>query len=620
MFLERFKKSEEVNTETEVIEEIVVEEKPEAEVEAAPEVEATSAVEEEPVTDEATEDKKEESEVEEAKAEDELEVVEEEEKAEEESEAEEEAETEGEPEAEVEEEPKAEEELVVEEEPVVEELAEEKIEEAPVLEELTEAAPAEATEYMDEDAVEESKSKIPAKKIALISLASLMGLLLVAYLGMSAYFSQCFYYGTIIDGRDYSWKQVEDVEDDQEDIVEDYELVIVQITGEESILTSEAAGIEYSEQDEIQSILKSQNPFLWPTMLWDTFVYETTIVIEYEEEEVAQAVADLDCMNVFQMIAPTDAYAAVVGDAYEAISQEYGTELDSDAVVENVIKALVNLDASMDLLETGCYVEADVTTESEELLELIDNLNYYATATITYEEGFVCDASTISEWLIINDDNSVSLDEEKITEYVAGLAEEYNTVGTTRTFISGSGEEVEVSGGTYGWTVDQDEEVALIIESLNAGEATEREIEYSRRAITHDDVDWGDTYTEIDLTNQKVYYILEGEVVVEGDIVTGDVSDGNATPQGVYGLTYKTTNAVLRGTQYADGTYAYESPVSYWMPFNGGIGMHDASWRSSFGGTIYQYNGSHGCINMNYSTAQAIYSYISAGDPIICHY
>lgn len=572
MFWEKINKSkEEPNTEIEVLEEIVVEEVAEDSTEA--EEAEEESIEEAPVV----EDSPEAEEVTEASTE--------------------------------------------EDSPVTEESTEEPTEPAPTLEDAPEATPAEEiTEDTDEDVVEESKRKIPMKKIALISLASFAGVLLLAYLGVSVYFSQCFYYGTIIDGTDYSWKQVEDVEDDQEDIVEAYELVIVQITGEESILTSEAAGIEYVEQDEIQTILESQNPFLWPTMLWETFTYETTIAIEYEEEEVAQAVADLDCMNTFQMIAPSDAYAAVVEDAYEAISQEYGTELDSDAVVENVIISLVNLDASMDLLETGCYVEADVTTESAELLELIDNLNYYATATITYEEGFVCDASTISEWLIINDDYSVSLDEEKITEYVAGLAEEYNTVGTTRTFISGSGEEVEVSGGTYGWTVDQDEEVALIIESLNAGEATEREIEYSRRAITHDDVDWGDTYTEIDLTNQKVYYILEGEVVVEGDIVTGDVSDGNATPQGVYGLTYKTTNAVLRGTQYADGTYAYESPVSYWMPFNGGIGMHDASWRSSFGGTIYQYNGSHGCINMNYSTAQAIYSYISAGDPIICHY
>ena len=118
---------------------------------------------------------------------------------------------------------------------------------------------------------------------------------------------------------------------------------------------------------------------------------------------------------------------------------------------------------------------------------------------------------------------------------------------------------------------------------------------------------------EIDLTHQHLYLYWKGELVLETDFVSGDVADGNTTPGGLYRLTYKTTDAVLRGA-------TYETPVKYWMPFNGNIGMHDATWRNQFGGEIYLTNGSHGCINLPLDKAQAIYGYVSTGFPIICYY
>ena len=82
---------------------------------------------------------------------------------------------------------------------------------------------------------------------------------------------------------------------------------------------------------------------------------------------------------------------------------------------------------------------------------------------------------------------------------------------------------------------------------------------------------------------------------------------------------YKEKDRILRGKKLPDGTYEYESPVSYWMPFNGGIGLHDASWRGKFGGQIYRTNGSHGCINMPVREAAIVYEHAYAGIPVICH-
>ena len=109
-----------------------------------------------------------------------------------------------------------------------------------------------------------------------------------------------------------------------------------------------------------------------------------------------------------------------------------------------------------------------------------------------------------------------------------------------------------------------------------------------------------------------MFFYKEGKLVVESDFVSGNESRGWSTPAGVYPLTYKQRNATLKGENYA-------TPVSYWMPFNGGIGLHDANWRSKFGGTIYQNSGSHGCVNLPPDKAAALYDLVYTGIPVICY-
>ena len=101
--------------------------------------------------------------------------------------------------------------------------------------------------------------------------------------------------------------------------------------------------------------------------------------------------------------------------------------------------------------------------------------------------------------------------------------------------------------------------------------------------------------------------------MMESDFVSGNSAKGYDTPAGVYSITYKQRDATLKGENY-------ETPVSYWMPFNKNIGMHDATWRGSFGGTIYLTSGSHGCVNLPLNMAAAIYEYVSTGFPVVCYY
>ncbi|MFR2849244.1 MAG: L,D-transpeptidase [Hungatella hathewayi] len=117
---------------------------------------------------------------------------------------------------------------------------------------------------------------------------------------------------------------------------------------------------------------------------------------------------------------------------------------------------------------------------------------------------------------------------------------------------------------------------------------------------------------EINLTAQHLFFYKDGKLLVESDFVSGNSSKGYDTPPGAYPITYKERNATLKGEDY-------RTPVDYWMPFNGNIGMHDAGWRSSFGGNIFKTSGSHGCVNLPPSVAKTIYENIEAGMPVLCY-
>ena len=118
---------------------------------------------------------------------------------------------------------------------------------------------------------------------------------------------------------------------------------------------------------------------------------------------------------------------------------------------------------------------------------------------------------------------------------------------------------------------------------------------------------------------QHMWYYKNGSLVVDAPFVSGCIKEKTGTIVGTYTLQYKERNAMLRGGNENEGT-DYESEVSFWMPFFNGYGLHDATWRNEFGGTIYKTNGSHGCINLPYSKAEILFNNISPGCTIVVFY
>ena len=202
------------------------------------------------------------------------------------------------------------------------------------------------------------------------------------------------------------------------------------------------------------------------------------------------------------------------------------------------------------------------------------------------------------------------------------MCNQYNTAGKVRTITTPTGKTAQVSGGGYGWKVDRDGEYETLVNNIKSGEAVEREPVYSQTAASHGAQDFGTTYLEVDLTTQHMWYIVDGAVKLEADVVTGIPVPERVTPQGTYTILEKMRNKTLRGDKKPDGTYEYETPVEYWMRVTWtGIGFHDAKWQTAFGGELYKTRkGSHGCINMPPALAGQLYDMLQVGCPVVIHY
>ena len=74
-----------------------------------------------------------------------------------------------------------------------------------------------------------------------------------------------------------------------------------------------------------------------------------------------------------------------------------------------------------------------------------------------------------------------------------------------------------------------------------------REPAYEKTAASHAAQDWGTTYLEVDLSAQHMWYIVNGAIALETDVVTGLPDAKHATPAGVYSILYTEPDSKLIG-------------------------------------------------------------------------
>lgn len=337
-----------------------------------------------------------------------------------------------------------------------------------------------------------------------------------------------------------------------------------------------------------------------------------------------------------------DAYVDLSTEEFKIVAEVQGNNIDYDVLTDKITDLIAKDQFTLEYIASEFYAKPKVTADSQEIKDRQEFCKKYLTSKVTYIMGKdevkippedlekIYDIEIVESGGTPSDSEQeeaaestekITINEDAVRDFVKKFAKEYNTLGKTREFTSLSGRKIKVSGGDYGWALSVDKETKQLIKDLKSGEEVKREPKWLMTGFVdyNKDDDVGNTYVEVSLAEQHLWYFKDGEKLVDCPVVTGNVLAGYNTPAGTFSLSYKQRGATLKGNN-ADGS-TYESPVSYWMPFYGNYGMHDAPWRGSFGGSIYRGNGSHGCVNMPVSSAKTLFNNLAdKGVPVIVHW
>ncbi len=439
--------------------------------------------------------------------------------------------------------------------------------------------------------------------------------LLSAYLLTAAFFYERMMPGTYVNGIDVSLISRSEVERFMNaHSVSDYCLTVTDIHGADTAIKAE--DIDLREQYHTET-LAWQNPLLFPLYMWTGSSMTVPYDIVFDAEKLTALVQEkLLTPGDAGYTAPRNAYVSdyIYGSGYIMVPPEDGDTPIPEKVQAAVKDAVYAESAALNLQEADCYEKAEIREDDPELLQLLAKKQSEVSAVITYQFGSetrVVNSDTYYPWLTVHEDGTKELDKAAVRAYVDALKAETDTAGTTRNFVTADGRTVQVTG-PFGYKMSAKKETEQLMADILSGEQITREPVYTRVGVQRDAPEYGSSYVEVDLTKQKVYLFVDGQQILETDCVTGNARRRMNTPEGIYSMTYKTKNATLRGPGYA-------THVNYWMPFNKGIGLHDATWRSKFGGEIYARSGSHGCVNLPLEAAKTIYEYVGKGFPVICH-
>jgi len=346
----------------------------------------------------------------------------------------------------------------------------------------------------------------------------------------------------------------------------------------------------------------------------------------YDADKFAAAVtaanmADARVENVDATLAYDDA-----AKNYSITPEVQGTKLQ-DADLQNLVKSAVDKAVSVHRLTkdltisvpSDIYIKPNVLSTDTDLNDQMNAYNSFDKAKITYlygDQSETIDWNTIKDWVFIEDHQGM-LSEEKLREYVTTIGQKYNTKYYQRDFQTSLGTTVTIpeNMNEYGYLVDEEGEYQQLLSDIQSNTEVQREPVYSDAGIGRsgqNDLSAG--YVEVNITQQHLWFYKNGQLVVESGVVTGCVAKKNETQTGVYPIAYKESPATLIPSNETNGT-----PVQYWMPFYDGQGLHDASWRTDFGGQIYQTNGSHGCVNLPPDVAKTIFENADTGTPVILY-
>lgn len=480
--------------------------------------------------------------------------------------------------------------------------------------------------------MEDTKEKVGKKKniisLLVVLTVSVIAFLAVFYIWKMNFYKTHFLPNTYVNGVACSELDAASVAEILKADVSEYALTVLgrNEQGEQTelgVIAAKDMGLKRKDDlTEVQELLEQQDERGWLLAVLSKQEHNLSVVhvTEFDEDALKKCVMQWEAFDEASMIAPVDAYISEYKEELKGcaiIPEVSGTQLDVDMAISSIEALILSGGDCIDLVEQNCYLSPSVLATDEKLIATWEKLNKWLGTSVTYDWNtfeVIVDGSVIESWIIIEDGKPV-LDEEAVAAFVAKNASEYDTYGKSHKFITTLGVELTLPTGGFGWKTDREAVTQELISYIMEGTVTETKPIYSNTAPRHGMDDIGNSYVEADLSNQHLYLYYNGELVFETDFVSGAMNSTPdcISPAGIFDITYKTANRVLRGADY-------EQFVYYWMPFYGNYGMHDATWRWQFGGEIFKTDGSHGCLNLPLDSAAVIYNYIYTGYPVICYY
>lgn len=464
----------------------------------------------------------------------------------------------------------------------------------------------------------------------------LLGTVLAVIAGVYAagclYFSKHYQANTFLDGKDVSYMTPTEASKEIKKACSQKRIHIR--SGENTyILFGHDIGLSFRDPARAAEkvFVDQPEPYKWPA----SFISERRIELKgrysLDAGRFVKRLYGMPFMRRENMKSPENAYISKASDGkgFIIIKETRGSMINRFAVchdaAEKIMAGRFNIDTSE---APHALVLPDILSSSPELASSLKTLNNAVTGRIIYKihdgEDIVLGPETLTEWVAKSDEGRYYLDEDKWYEnavrFVDSIAYECNTVWEEREFDSTEDGTVTVAGGTYGYIVDKDEEIDAIMSLMYDGPVNEEREPYYSQKESGDSANHGigSTYIEVSIDSQHMWYYEDGELIMDSPVVTG-TRGYRDTPRGQFFIQFTQRDAVLVGRRDASGQPSYRTPVSWWMPFYDGCGLHDASWRGSFGGSVYTYNGSHGCVNMPPSSALELFEHVEPGIPVIVY-
>jgi len=449
----------------------------------------------------------------------------------------------------------------------------------------------------------------------------------LAYAGGTVYSYQHFLPGTTINGVSVAGMTAEEAEQ-----ALDYQgtsITVYERDASSGELVSEEMSLEkvnYHREFDTEALLKDGTHFGWLGSLFGATELTAQMTgFTYDEAGLEETIESLDCLKEENQTDPANAFLAVHDNEFYVAAEDDGCRLIYDKVEAAIRGAVETETTEVNLEEAGCYETAEVRGDDETLNKEAATrqnvLNKTVTLKLYDDQTAILDAATVESLLTIDGTDPV-VNEKAVKAWAEALSESVGTVNHKRTFKDHAGDIISPDKVTYDYYLDVDGTVAALEEVLTLpGDQTAQakwlrdyqDPEDKTKTITVSGLDGSDlltdTYIEISIDDQKMWYFENGVEMLETDVVTG-WKGYTDSPHGVFTYWHKESPATLMaGTK-----------VVFWMAFyKQQYGIHDADWRSEFGGDIYLEDGSHGCINTPYDAVEWLFNNVEYGTYVVIY-